>query len=142
MAVSLIEAVVFIGLFDFADNLNQGSLRCQKVSKHSSLEAPASRRRVCWNATSRRDASAPRKWKIVEQRLASGQPAWRNPAEKNGRLVWYSSAVGSDLRLADVILERVKKSGEDGGLRMEDGALSGHPLSSILNPRWLRWIAK
>jgi len=52
---------------------------------------------------------------MVEQRLAAGQPAWRNPTEKNGRLVWYSPAVGSDPRLADVILERVKEAA-----RMED----------------------
>ena len=47
---------------------------------------------------------------MVEQRLAAGQPAWRNPTEKNGKLVWYSSAVGSDPRLADVILERVREA--------------------------------
>jgi sirohydrochlorin cobaltochelatase len=47
---------------------------------------------------------------IVEQRLAAGQLAWRNPTEKNGRLVWYSPAVGSDPRLADVILERVREA--------------------------------
>ena len=34
----------------------------------------------------------------VERRLAAGQPAWRNPTEKNGRLVWYSPAVGTDPR--------------------------------------------
>jgi sirohydrochlorin cobaltochelatase len=51
---------------------------------------------------------------MVEQRLAAGQPAWRNPTEKNGKLVWYSPAVGSEPRLADVILERVK-----GTARME-----------------------
>jgi sirohydrochlorin cobaltochelatase len=76
---------------------------------------------------------------MVEQRLAAGQPAWRNPTEKNGKLVWYSSAVGSDPRLADVIWERVKEA-----TRIEDGKwrISGHPPSSILNPRWLRWMAK
>jgi sirohydrochlorin cobaltochelatase len=47
---------------------------------------------------------------MVEQRLAAGQPAWRNPTEKNGRLVWYSSAMGSEPRLADVILERVREA--------------------------------
>ena len=52
---------------------------------------------------------------VVEQRLAAGQPAWRNPTEKNGRLVWYSPAVGSEPRLADVILERVQEAA-----RMED----------------------
>jgi sirohydrochlorin cobaltochelatase len=45
----------------------------------------------------------------VEQRLAAGQPPWRNPTEKNGRLVWYSPAVGTDPRIADVILERVRE---------------------------------
>ena len=45
--------------------------------------------------------------KNVEQRLASGQPSWRNPTEKNGKLVWYSPAVGAEPLLADVILERV-----------------------------------
>jgi sirohydrochlorin cobaltochelatase len=47
---------------------------------------------------------------MVEQRLAAGQPAWRNPTEKHGRLVWYSPAVGSDPRLADVILELVREA--------------------------------
>jgi len=53
------------------------------------------------------DASAPRRRKIVEQCLAAGQPAWRNPMEKNGRLVWYSPAIGSEPHLMDVIWERV-----------------------------------
>jgi sirohydrochlorin cobaltochelatase len=45
--------------------------------------------------------------RIVKERLAAGQPTWRNPTEKNGKLVWYSPAVGSDPGMADVILERV-----------------------------------
>jgi sirohydrochlorin ferrochelatase len=53
------------------------------------------------------DASAPRRRKIVEQCLAAGQPAWRNPTGKNGKRVWYSPAIGSEPHLADVILERV-----------------------------------
>ena len=48
--------------------------------------------------------------RTVRQRLAGGQPAWRNPTEKNGRLVWYSPAIGSEPHLADVILERVKEA--------------------------------
>ena len=52
---------------------------------------------------------------IVKQRLASGRPAWRNPTEKNGKLVWYAPAVGSEPLMADVILERVKEAA-----RMED----------------------
>jgi sirohydrochlorin cobaltochelatase len=46
----------------------------------------------------------------VRQRLAGGQPIWRNPTEKNGRLVWYSPAIGSEPHLADVILERVREA--------------------------------
>jgi len=45
--------------------------------------------------------------RAVRQRLAGGQPPWRNPTEKNGRLVWYAPAIGSEPHLADVILERV-----------------------------------
>jgi sirohydrochlorin cobaltochelatase len=45
--------------------------------------------------------------RIVGQRLAASQPTWRNPTEKNGKLVWYSPAVGSEPGIADVILERV-----------------------------------
>jgi len=45
--------------------------------------------------------------RTVKERLAIGQPTWRNPTEINGRLVWYSSAVGSAPEMADVILERV-----------------------------------
>jgi sirohydrochlorin cobaltochelatase len=44
---------------------------------------------------------------VVRQRLAGGQPPWRNPTEKNGKLVWYAPAIGSDPHIAEVILERV-----------------------------------
>jgi sirohydrochlorin cobaltochelatase len=54
--------------------------------------------------------------RTVRQRLADGRPAWRNPTEKNGKLVWYSPAVGSEPRMADVILERVKEANCSGGL--------------------------
>ncbi len=46
----------------------------------------------------------------IQQRLVAGQPTWRNPTGKNGRLVWYSSAIGSEPHLADVILERVREA--------------------------------
>ena len=46
----------------------------------------------------------------VKERHAAGQPTWRNPTEKQGKLVWYSSSVGTEPLLADVILERVKES--------------------------------
>jgi sirohydrochlorin cobaltochelatase len=46
----------------------------------------------------------------IRQRLAGGQPPWRNPTGKNGRLVWYAPAVGTEPRVADVILERVREA--------------------------------
>lgn len=42
---------------------------------------------------------------VVQKRLAAGQPTWRNPTERNGKLIWYAPAVGSDPGLAEVILE-------------------------------------
>lgn len=48
--------------------------------------------------------------RVVKERLAAGQPAWRNPTERQGKLVWYAPAVGSDPGLAEVILDRVRES--------------------------------
>jgi len=48
--------------------------------------------------------------RIVKERLAKGQSTWRNPTEHNGKLVWYSSAVGTEPKIADVILERVQEA--------------------------------
>jgi len=48
--------------------------------------------------------------RVVKERLAAGQPTWRNPTEKHGKLVWYSSSVGSEPHIADVILERVQEA--------------------------------
>jgi sirohydrochlorin cobaltochelatase len=42
---------------------------------------------------------------VVQQRFHSGQPT-----EKNGKLVWYSAAIGSEPHIADVILERVREA--------------------------------
>jgi sirohydrochlorin cobaltochelatase len=47
--------------------------------------------------------------KLVKERHAAGQPTWRNPTEKHGKLVWYSSSVGTESHMADVILERVRE---------------------------------
>ena len=47
---------------------------------------------------------------VVERRLRDGQPTWRNPTERKGKLVWYSAAVGSEPHVADVILERVREA--------------------------------
>ncbi|MBI2929513.1 MAG: cobalamin biosynthesis protein CbiX [Verrucomicrobia bacterium] len=48
--------------------------------------------------------------RIVQARLAAGQPAWRNPTERQGKLVWYAPSVGSDPLVAEVILERVREA--------------------------------
>lgn len=48
--------------------------------------------------------------RLVKERLAAGQPAWRNPTEKNGRRIWYAPAVGTEPLLAEVILERVREA--------------------------------
>jgi len=48
--------------------------------------------------------------RVVRQRLESGQPTWLNPTEFKGKRVWYSTSVGSDPRLAEVVLERVREA--------------------------------
>jgi sirohydrochlorin cobaltochelatase len=48
--------------------------------------------------------------RIVEQRLAAGTATWRNPTEKQGKLVWYTASVGTDPLVAEVILERVRQA--------------------------------
>ena len=48
--------------------------------------------------------------RVIEQRIAAGHPPWRNPTEKNGKLVWYTPAVGTEPHIADVILERVREA--------------------------------
>jgi sirohydrochlorin cobaltochelatase len=47
---------------------------------------------------------------IVKRRLDAGQPAWRNPSEHDGKLIWYAAAIGTEPKLADVILERVREA--------------------------------
>lgn len=47
--------------------------------------------------------------RIVEARLASKQPTWRNPTERNEKLVWYASPVGTEPSMADVLLQRVRE---------------------------------
>ncbi len=45
----------------------------------------------------------------VRARLASGQPTWINPTDRHGRRVWYSSSIGREPLVVDVILERVRE---------------------------------
>jgi sirohydrochlorin cobaltochelatase len=44
--------------------------------------------------------------RLVRARAAAGKPTWRNPTERNGRLVWCSRAVGSAPGMPDLILEK------------------------------------
>lgn len=48
--------------------------------------------------------------RIVKERLAAGQPTWRNPTERGGKLIWYAPSVGTEPLLAEVILERARES--------------------------------
>lgn len=50
--------------------------------------------------------------RVVRERLKLGQPTWRNPTEKRGKLVWYTPSIGSEPHLADVILERVREAAQ------------------------------
>jgi sirohydrochlorin ferrochelatase len=47
---------------------------------------------------------------VVQQRLRNGQPPWRNPSERQGKLVWYATGVGTEPQVAEVILERIKEA--------------------------------
>jgi sirohydrochlorin cobaltochelatase len=47
---------------------------------------------------------------VARERLKQGQPAWRNPTERGGKRIWYAASVGSEPRMAEVILERVRQA--------------------------------
>jgi sirohydrochlorin cobaltochelatase len=61
---------------------------------------------------------------VVRRRLASGMPTWRNPTERNGKLVWYSSAIGSENHLPDVILCLVEEA-KDWGVSIDQTRAGG-----------------
>jgi sirohydrochlorin cobaltochelatase len=48
--------------------------------------------------------------RVVKARLKTGQPTWRNPTEKKGKLVWYSQSIGNEPLIADVIMERAREA--------------------------------
>jgi sirohydrochlorin cobaltochelatase len=50
---------------------------------------------------------------VVQERFRRGEPTWRNPTEKHGKRVWYSSSIGSEPHIADVILERVREAADN-----------------------------
>jgi sirohydrochlorin cobaltochelatase len=48
--------------------------------------------------------------RVVRQRLEKRAGTWRNPTEKQGKLVWYAQTVGTDPLVSQVILERVREA--------------------------------
>lgn len=48
--------------------------------------------------------------RIVRERLQQGQPTWRNPTERKGKLLWYAPSIGNEPHIPDVILERVREA--------------------------------
>ncbi len=50
--------------------------------------------------------------RLVQERLAKGQPTWRNPTERHDKLVWYADAVGTEPHIADVVLDRVREAAD------------------------------
>ncbi|MFM1769403.1 MAG: hypothetical protein RJA22_1932 [Verrucomicrobiota bacterium] len=48
--------------------------------------------------------------RVVQERYRSGQPTWRNPTERQGKRVWYTSSIGMEPGIADVILARVREA--------------------------------
>jgi sirohydrochlorin cobaltochelatase len=51
----------------------------------------------------------------VQARFKAGQPTWINPTTKHGKRVWYTPSIGTEPRLADVILERVREMADQTG---------------------------
>jgi len=54
---------------------------------------------------------------VVKERLAAGLPAWRNPTEKGGKLVWCSSSVGGEPHIPDIIVQLVEEAAGPAVLR-------------------------
>ena len=48
--------------------------------------------------------------RLVHQRLKQGQATWRNPCEKQDKMVWLASSAGTAPLIAEVILERVREA--------------------------------
>jgi sirohydrochlorin cobaltochelatase len=46
---------------------------------------------------------------LVRERVRRGQPVWENPTVRHGKRVWYTSGIGTEGRLADVILDRIRE---------------------------------
>jgi sirohydrochlorin cobaltochelatase len=48
----------------------------------------------------------------IQARIEAGETAWRNPTASQGKRIWYASSIGTDPRLAEVILDRVREAAE------------------------------
>ncbi|MDX1953799.1 MAG: CbiX/SirB N-terminal domain-containing protein [Verrucomicrobiota bacterium] len=48
--------------------------------------------------------------RIVQTRFKAGQPTWRNPSEKKGKLVWYTPSIGNEPFITEIILQRVREA--------------------------------
>lgn len=48
--------------------------------------------------------------RLVQERLQKGLPTWRNPTELRGKRLWYAPSVGTDPKMTDVILDRVREA--------------------------------
>jgi sirohydrochlorin cobaltochelatase len=49
---------------------------------------------------------------VVRKRFQEGKPTWRNPTEKQEKLLWYTPSIGNEPHLPEVILERVREAVE------------------------------
>jgi sirohydrochlorin cobaltochelatase len=48
--------------------------------------------------------------RVVRARVEQGQPTWRNPTGRKGKLLWYGRSVGTEPGLSEVILQRVREA--------------------------------
>lgn len=64
--------------------------------------------------------------RAVQERFRRGEPTWPNPTEKHGKRVWYAPSIGSEPRIADVILQRVREMAASGS----DSRTGFQPVSS------------
>jgi len=50
---------------------------------------------------------------LVQERLRTCQPAWNNPTEMHGHLLWYAPGMGADPRVGEIILDRVREMAQE-----------------------------
>jgi sirohydrochlorin cobaltochelatase len=47
---------------------------------------------------------------VVQKRLHAGVPTWQNPTQIRGKNVWYTSSIGNEPFIPEIILERVQEA--------------------------------